>query len=100
MGVPELEAKRYEDRLERGAILLAMRCNSDVISYVKAILRRTGAFSRNPQFCPEPGPQNGAPIGWQSLVILAFDPAWWRIQVNIPGRRRSSRAAAALRFGL
>ena len=43
MGVPELEAKRYEDRLERGAILLAMRCNSDVISYVKAILKRTGA---------------------------------------------------------
>ena len=52
MGVPELEAKRYEDRLERGAILLAMRCNSDVISYVKAILKRTGAED----VCAAPAP--------------------------------------------
>src|SRR6266567_3595628 len=52
MGVPELEAKRYEDRLERGAILLAMSCNSDVISYVKAILKRTGAED----VCAAPAP--------------------------------------------
>jgi len=52
MGVPELEAKRYEDRLERGAILLAMRCNSDVISYIKAILKRTGAED----VCSTPAP--------------------------------------------
>jgi len=52
MGVPELEAKRYEDRLEGGAILLAMRCNSDVISYVKAILKRTGAED----LCTAPAP--------------------------------------------
>jgi hypothetical protein len=52
MRVPELEAKRYEDRLERGAILLAMRCNSDVISYVKAILKRTGAED----ICAAPAP--------------------------------------------
>jgi len=52
MGVPELEAKRYEDRLEGGAILLAMRCNSDVISYIKAILKRTGAED----VCAAPAP--------------------------------------------
>src|SRR6266702_397404 len=52
MGVPELEAKRYEDRLERGAILLAMRCDSDVLSYVKAILKRTGAED----VCATPAP--------------------------------------------
>jgi hypothetical protein len=28
LGVPELEAKRYEDRLKQGAILLAVRCGS------------------------------------------------------------------------
>lgn len=52
MGLPELEAKRYEDRLVSGAILLAMRCNSDVLSYVKAILKRTGAED----VCAAPAP--------------------------------------------
>jgi len=47
-----LEAKRYEDRLEGGAILLGIRCNSDVISYVKAILKRTGAED----VCSAPAP--------------------------------------------
>jgi hypothetical protein len=43
MGVPELEAKRYEDRLQQRAILLAVRCPS-LLEAKRAteIIKRTG----------------------------------------------------------
>jgi len=52
IGIPELEAKRYEDRLERGAVLLAMRYDSELFDYIKTILKRTGAED----VCSTPAP--------------------------------------------
>src|SRR6202011_1916427 len=44
MGIPEFEAKRYEGRLQRGAILLSIHCDtSEEIDEAKEILKRTGA---------------------------------------------------------
>src|SRR6202171_5889586 len=44
MGIPEFEAKRYEGRLQKGAILLSIHCDtSEEIDEAKEILKRTGA---------------------------------------------------------
>jgi hypothetical protein len=43
-GIPEYEAKRYENRLKEGGILLAVRANSDELAKrVKDILQKHGA---------------------------------------------------------
>jgi hypothetical protein len=43
MGIPEFEAKRYEDRLKNGGILLSVHCDtSDEIKRAKEILERNG----------------------------------------------------------
>jgi hypothetical protein len=44
LGIPEYEAKRYEGRLQKGAILLSVHCDtSDEIKRAKEILKSTGA---------------------------------------------------------
>jgi len=44
MGMPEYEAKRYEGRLKKGGILLAVHCDtSDQIKRAKEIMRNTHA---------------------------------------------------------
>ena len=44
MGIPEFEAKRYEDRLQKGGILLSVHCDtSDEINRAKKVLKTTGA---------------------------------------------------------
>src|SRR4030081_841883 len=44
LGVPEYEAKRYQDRLAKGGILLAVHCDtSEEVKRAKDILERTGA---------------------------------------------------------
>jgi hypothetical protein len=44
MGIPEYEAKRYEGRLQKGAILLSVHCDtSDEIKRAKDTLKLTGA---------------------------------------------------------
>jgi hypothetical protein len=44
LGIPEYEAKRYEGRLQKGAILLSVHCDtSDEIKRAKEILKDTGA---------------------------------------------------------
>jgi hypothetical protein len=44
MGIPEYEAKRYEGRLQKGAILLSVHCEtSEAIKRAKEIFERTGA---------------------------------------------------------
>jgi hypothetical protein len=44
MGIPEYEAKRYEDRVKDGGILLSVHSdNSDWTKRAKEILKRTGA---------------------------------------------------------
>jgi hypothetical protein len=44
LGIPEYEAKRYEGRLQKGAILLSVHCEtSDEIDRAKEALRKTGA---------------------------------------------------------
>ncbi|MGH9742753.1 MAG: DUF3341 domain-containing protein [Candidatus Acidiferrum sp.] len=44
MGIPEYEAKRYEGRLKKGAILLSVHCDtSDEIKRAKDVLTATGA---------------------------------------------------------
>ena len=43
MGVPELEAKRYEDRLQRREILLSVHCRTvEEAKVVTEVLKRTG----------------------------------------------------------
>jgi hypothetical protein len=43
MGIPEFEAKRYEGRLQKGGILLSVRCDtSDQVKRAKEIVERTG----------------------------------------------------------
>jgi hypothetical protein len=43
MGIPEFEAKRYEDRLKKGGILLSVHCDtSEEISRAKKVIERTG----------------------------------------------------------
>ncbi len=47
-GIPEYEAKRYEDRLKAGGVLLAICCLSDDLAKkVKDILIRNGAQDVN-----------------------------------------------------
>jgi hypothetical protein len=42
-GIPEYEAKRYEGRLTKGSILVAIHCDkTEEISHAKEILERTG----------------------------------------------------------
>lgn len=44
MGIPEFEAKRYEDRLKKGGILLSVHCDtSEEIRRAKEVVERTGA---------------------------------------------------------
>jgi hypothetical protein len=44
MGIPEYEAKRYEGRLQKGAILLSVHCDtSDEIKRAKEVLKDSGA---------------------------------------------------------
>ncbi len=44
MGMPEFEAKRYENRVEKGGILVSFHCdNSDWAKKAKKILEDTGA---------------------------------------------------------
>jgi hypothetical protein len=44
MGIPEYEAKRYQGRIEKGAILLSVHCDtSDEIKRAKDVLKNTGA---------------------------------------------------------
>jgi hypothetical protein len=44
MGIPEYEAKRYEGRIAKGAILLSVHCDtSEEIDRAKKVLERTGA---------------------------------------------------------
>src|ERR1700737_1924687 len=43
LGIPEYEAKRYEGRIQKGAILLSVHCDtSEEVKQAKAILERTG----------------------------------------------------------
>ena len=43
-GIPEYEAKRYEGRLQKGGVLMAVHCDtSDEIKLAKEVLKRTGA---------------------------------------------------------
>jgi len=43
MGIPEFEAKRYEDRLKKGGILLSVHCDtSEEINRAKKVIERTG----------------------------------------------------------
>src|ERR1700747_500474 len=44
LGIPEYEAKRYEGRIQKGGILLSVRCDtSDEIKRAKEIMKNTGA---------------------------------------------------------
>jgi hypothetical protein len=44
MGIPEYEAKRYEGRIRKGAVLLSVHCDSsEWVKRAKEILTRTGA---------------------------------------------------------
>jgi hypothetical protein len=44
LGIPEYEAKRYEGRLKKGAILLSVHCDtSDEIKRAKEIMKNSGA---------------------------------------------------------
>jgi hypothetical protein len=43
MGIPEFEAKRYEDRLQKGGILLSVHCDTaEEIKRAKGVVERTG----------------------------------------------------------
>jgi len=43
-GIPEYEAKRYEERLQKGGILISVHCDtSQEIERAKIVLQRTGA---------------------------------------------------------
>jgi hypothetical protein len=44
MGVPEYEAKRYQDRIKNGGVLLSVHCDtSEEITRAKDVLKRMGA---------------------------------------------------------
>jgi hypothetical protein len=44
LGIPEYEAKRYEGRIQKGAILLSVHCDtSDEIKRAKEVMKNTGA---------------------------------------------------------
>jgi hypothetical protein len=44
LGIPEYEAKRYEGRMQKGAILLSVHCNtSDEVKRAKELMKGTGA---------------------------------------------------------
>src|SRR6202040_1674543 len=44
LGIPEYEAKRYEGRIQKGAILLSVHCDtSDEIKRAKEIMKNSGA---------------------------------------------------------
>ena len=44
MGIPEFEAKRYEERLQKGGILLSVHCStSDEVKRAKEVVERSGA---------------------------------------------------------
>src|SRR5579864_7351923 len=44
LGIPEYEAKRYEGRMQKGAILLSVHCNtSDDVKRAKQIMKNSGA---------------------------------------------------------
>jgi hypothetical protein len=44
LGIPEYEAKRYEGRLQKGAILLSVHCDtSDQIKRAKEVMKNSGA---------------------------------------------------------
>lgn len=44
LGIPEYEAKTYERRLQKGGILLSIRCDtSDEVSRAKDLMKGTGA---------------------------------------------------------
>jgi len=44
MGIPEFEAKRYEERLRQGNVLIAVHCeDGDEVSHAKEILNDLGA---------------------------------------------------------
>lgn len=44
LGIPEYEAKRYEGRLQKGAILVSVHCDtSDEIKLAKGLMKNTGA---------------------------------------------------------
>src|SRR6185312_4384821 len=44
MGIPEYEAKRYENRVKDGGVLLSVHCDtSEEIDRAKEVLKRTGA---------------------------------------------------------
>jgi hypothetical protein len=44
LGIPEYEAKRYEGRMQKGAILLSVHCEtSDEVKRAKDLMRGTGA---------------------------------------------------------
>ena len=50
MGIPELEAKRYEGKVKGGNILLAVRAStSDESDRAKEILRNAGADDVSPR---------------------------------------------------
>jgi len=43
LGIPEYEAKRYEGRLQKGAVLVSVHCNSsDEIKLAKSIMKNMG----------------------------------------------------------
>jgi len=43
-GIPEYEAKRYEERLQKGGILISVHCDtSQEIERARIVLQRTGA---------------------------------------------------------
>ena len=45
MGLPEYEAKRYEDHVKDGGTLLSVHCNAaEQISRAKELLKGTGAL--------------------------------------------------------
>jgi hypothetical protein len=44
MGIPEREAKRYEERIKAGGVLLSVHCDtSEQITRAKDVLKHTGA---------------------------------------------------------
>jgi len=44
MGIPEYEAKRYEGRIKKGAVLVSVHCdNSEWVTRAKDLLKETGA---------------------------------------------------------
>ena len=58
LGVPELEAKRYEDRLQQQAVLFSVRCDTpEDASRLSELMKRTGA--QDPCTVVEPSTTSG-----------------------------------------